>query len=65
MNMKHRFQGRSPYQAPCSKPVEVLFEVSLLGESVRMRLYIDELENINATAGPENESDFYFDIYEF
>lgn len=39
--------------------------MSLLGESVRMRLYIDELENINATAGPENESDFYFDIYEF
>lgn len=63
--MKHRDKQKRVYQGPCSVPSEVLFEQTLLAESTRTLLYLDELENINATAGEENEGDFYFDIYEF
>lgn len=63
--MKHRNQKKRVYLAPQATPSEVLFEHALLNDSARMLLYIDELENINATAGETNEGDFYFDIYEF
>lgn len=47
---------------PQSTLSEVLFETDLLGQSVRMFLYVDELENINATAGDDANSDMYFEF---
>ena len=63
--MRYRDQRRQCYLAPCSSTEDLLYEQSLLAESARTLLYLDELENINKTAGSENADDFYFEIYEF
>ena len=60
--MKHRNQKRQVYLAPQSTLADVLFEQALLTESVRVRFYLDELENINATAGDGADSDMYFEF---
>ena len=63
-DMKNRNQTKWVYQAPRSQSAEVLFEQSLLANTARLLLYVDELENVNETGGDTQAlgSDFYFEF---
>lgn len=60
--MKRRNKTKHLYRVPVATPVEVAFEYALLADSTRMLLYIDELENINAEAGDDIDSDMFFEF---
>ena len=50
------------YRSPQSWPTEVAFEEALLVNTARLVLEIDELENVNKTAGSDNASYFEFEF---
>ena len=54
--------SRKKYWSPRSTVTELECESALLAESVRLRIQVDELENVNSTAGDAESS--YFE-YEF
>ena len=50
------------YRSPLSLPTEVAFEQALLVTTARLLMEVDELENVNATAGDEPTGDMYFEF---
>ena len=60
--MKKRNQLKQRYQAPLSAPTEVAFEAALLVTTNRLLMEVDELENVNETAGDEPGGDMYFEF---
>jgi len=60
--MKKRNQLKQRYQAPQSAPTEVAFEQALLVTTNRLLMEVDELENVNETAGDEPGGDMYFEF---
>ena len=59
--MKHRNQRKRTYRAPLSIPTEVAFEQALLVDTGRLLMYVDELENVNASETTD-EADMYFEF---
>ena len=50
------------YRSPLSLPTEVASAQALLVTTTRLLMEVDELENVNATAGDEPTGDMYFEF---
>ena len=50
------------YWTPRSTVTDMECECALLAESVRLRLQVDELENVNQTAGSDEPAYFEYDF---
>ena len=60
--MEKRNQSKRTYGSPQSWPTEVAFEQALLVTTNRLLMELDELENVNETAGDEPGGDMYFEF---
>lgn len=61
--MKKRNQSKRNYLRPLSRPTEVAFEQALLVDTARFLFNVEELDNINATDGIDEEGgDLYFEL---
>ena len=50
------------YQAPAAKVTQIALENSLLQDSVRFNIEVQELDNINAKTGTSAEEPMYFEF---
>ena len=62
--MKYQKLMKKAYRAPIIRISELEFDGALLADSVRLRVTVDELENVNAgySTPAEEASEMYFEF---
>ena len=60
--MIRRDKKARKYQTPSAKVTQIALENSLLQDSVRFNIEVQELDNINAKTGTTEEEPMYFEF---